>query len=77
MHHVTWLRMRKACELLATTNLKVETVANTVGYQNPFVFSNTFKKWIGACSASSGYFAPAAGGKRRASSPVISRISML
>jgi YesN/AraC family two-component response regulator len=47
MHHVTWLRMRKACELLATTNLKVETVANTVGYQNPFVFSNTFKKWIG------------------------------
>ncbi len=47
MHHVTWLRMRKACELLSTTNLKVETVANTVGYQNPFVFSNTFKKWIG------------------------------
>jgi AraC-like DNA-binding protein len=47
MHHVTWLRMRKACELLSTTNLKVETVSNTVGYQNPFVFSNTFKKWIG------------------------------
>jgi AraC-like DNA-binding protein len=47
MHHVTWLRMRKACELLSTTNLKIETVANAVGYQNPFVFSNTFKKWIG------------------------------
>lgn len=47
MHHVTWLRMRKACELLSTTNLKVETVSHTVGYQNPFVFSNTFKKWIG------------------------------
>jgi len=47
MHHVTWLRMRKACELLSTTNLKVETVANAVGYQNAFVFSNTFKKWIG------------------------------
>lgn len=47
MHHVTWLRMRKACELLSTTSLKVETVANAVGYHNAFVFSNTFKKWIG------------------------------
>ena len=47
MHHVTWLRMRKAAELLSTTPLKVETVATAVGYQNPFVFSNTFKKWIG------------------------------
>jgi AraC-like DNA-binding protein len=47
MHHVTWLRMRKAAELLSTTNLKVETVANAVGYQNPFVFSNTFKEWVG------------------------------
>jgi AraC-like DNA-binding protein len=47
MHHVTWLRMRKACELLATTTLKVETVSHEVGYQNSFVFSNTFKKWIG------------------------------
>lgn len=47
MHHVTWLRMRKAAELLSTTNLKVETVAHAVGYQNPFVFSNTFKEWVG------------------------------
>jgi AraC-like DNA-binding protein len=47
MHHVTWLRMRKAAELLSTTSLKVETVAHAVGYQNAFVFSNTFKKWIG------------------------------
>ena len=47
MHHVTWLRMRKAAELLSTTQLKVESVANAVGYQNPFVFSNTFKEWVG------------------------------
>ncbi len=47
MHHVTWLRMRKAAELLSTTPLKIETIANAVGYQNAFVFSNTFKKWIG------------------------------
>jgi AraC-like DNA-binding protein len=47
MHHVTWLRMRKAAELLSTTSLKVETVSQAVGYQNPFVFSNTFKEWVG------------------------------
>lgn len=47
MQHVIWLRMRKAAELLATTDLKIETAAHEVGYQNPFVFSNTFKKWIG------------------------------
>jgi transcriptional regulator GlxA family with amidase domain len=47
MHHVTWLRMRKAAELLSTTNLKVETISHEVGYMNPFVFSNTFKQWIG------------------------------
>ncbi len=47
MQHVIWLRMRRAAELLATTDNKVETVAKLVGYVNPFVFSNTFKKWIG------------------------------
>jgi AraC-like DNA-binding protein len=47
MQHVIWLRMRKAAELLATTDAKIESVSRTVGYQNPFVFSNTFKKWIG------------------------------
>ncbi|HRH98532.1 MAG TPA: helix-turn-helix transcriptional regulator, partial [Prosthecobacter sp.] len=47
MHHVTWLRMRKAAELLSTTNLKIETISHEVGYMNPFVFSNTFKQWIG------------------------------
>ncbi len=47
MQHVTFLRMRRAAELLATSGDKVETVAHAVGYQNPFVFSNLFKKWIG------------------------------
>jgi AraC-like DNA-binding protein len=40
--------MRRAAELLATTHLKIEIIASEVGYQNPFVFSNTsFKKWTG------------------------------
>lgn len=47
MKHVTWLRMRRAAEWLATTDEKIESVARAVGYVNPFVFSNTFKKWIG------------------------------
>jgi len=47
MHHVIYLRMRKAADLLGTTNLTIEAVSNQIGYQNPFVFSNAFTKWIG------------------------------
>lgn len=47
MRQVTYLRMRHAAELLATTDDKIESIANAVGYQNAFVFSTTFKKWIG------------------------------
>ena len=47
MHQVIFLRMRRAAELLSTTNEKVESIAAAVGYQNPFTFSNTFKKWTG------------------------------
>ncbi len=47
MHQVTYLRMRRAAELLAATDFTVEAIANEVGYQNPFVFSNAFTKWIG------------------------------
>ena len=45
--HVIFLRMRRAAELLVKTPEKVETIAAAVGYQNPFVFSVTFKKWLG------------------------------
>ncbi len=47
MQHVTYLRMQKAAELLESTPDKIEAIATQVGYHNPFVFSNTFKKWIG------------------------------
>ena len=33
--------------LLTTTEDKVETIAHACGYENPFVFSTTFKKWVG------------------------------
>ena len=47
--HLIWLRMRHAAELLSAPGdpPKVETVAARVGYQNPFVFSTTFKRVMG------------------------------
>ena len=47
MHQVTYLRMRRAAELLASTERTIEATAREVGYHNPFVFSNAFTKWIG------------------------------
>jgi AraC-like DNA-binding protein len=47
MHQVTYLRMRRAAELLANSGLTMEAIATEVGYHNPFVFSNAFTKWIG------------------------------
>ena len=47
MHQVIYLRMQLAAKLLATTNDKIETIAKAIGYENPFVFSTTFKKWVG------------------------------
>jgi AraC-like DNA-binding protein len=45
--HLMWLRMRKAAELLTQGNKKISAVAIAVGYQNPFVFSSTFKRIMG------------------------------
>lgn len=42
-----WLRMQRASELLRELGSKIETIANRVGYQNPFVFSTTFKRVMG------------------------------
>lgn len=47
MKHVIFLRMQRACQLLGSSDAKIETIAHAVGYENPFTFSTTFKKWIG------------------------------
>ncbi len=47
VHQLIHLRMQRAAELLARTNDKVEVIACEVGYANAFVFSNTFKRWVG------------------------------
>jgi AraC-like DNA-binding protein len=47
MHQVTYLRMKRAAEMLASTEQTIDSISHEVGYQNPFVFSNAFTKWIG------------------------------
>ncbi len=47
MHQVIYLRMQHAAKLLVETDEKIETIANSIGYRNAFVFSTTFKKWVG------------------------------
>jgi AraC-like DNA-binding protein len=47
MEQVTWLRMRKAAGLLASTPHKIETIGRAVGYENPFAFSTAFKRCMG------------------------------
>ena len=42
-----WLRMRRAADLLTSSQAKIETIAARVCYQNPFVFSSTFKRVMG------------------------------
>lgn len=42
-------KMRKACELLARTDLSVKDIAENLGYEDPYYFSRLFKK-IQGCS---------------------------
>lgn len=47
IQHLTYLRMRRACALLTGSSDKVETIGQAIGYENPFTFSNAFKRWTG------------------------------
>ncbi len=47
MQQLTYLRIQHAAHRLATTTAKIEDIALQVGYQNPFAFSNTFKRMTG------------------------------
>ena len=47
MQQLTYLRMQYAAHRLATTDETIEVIARDVGYQNPFAFSNTFKRMTG------------------------------
>ena len=47
MHHVTYMRMQRAQQLLETTDDKLEAIAPIVGYESALVFSRAFKRWVG------------------------------
>ena len=47
MQQLTYLRIQQAAHRLATSQATIEDVAHEVGYQNPFAFSNTFKRMTG------------------------------
>ena len=47
MQQLTTLRVQQAAHQLATTNAKIEMIADSVGYRNPFAFSNVFKRVTG------------------------------
>jgi len=47
MQQVTHLRVQRAIEILQTCNYKQEVVAELVGYENAFVFSNAFLRATG------------------------------
>ncbi len=45
--YVTLVRMEKAKELLTTTNMNIESVARSVGYNTPHYFTKKFKERFG------------------------------
>lgn len=47
MQQLTYLRVQFAAHRLAMSDEKIEDIAQQVGYQNPFAFSNTFKRMTG------------------------------
>jgi AraC-like DNA-binding protein len=47
LEHVTFLRMRRATDVLRRSDQKLEVIARWLGYENVFAFSRAFKRWIG------------------------------
>ncbi len=47
MRQLTFLRLKRAADLLVSTQEKVETISREVGFESTHTFSNTFKKWFG------------------------------
>jgi AraC-like DNA-binding protein len=45
--HVTRMRMNRAANLLQSSPLKIEAIAEAVGYANPFAFSSAFRRCMG------------------------------
>lgn len=46
-NYLVHFRLQKACDLLTNTHLSIHEVSNSIGYNDPFLFSNVFKKHYG------------------------------
>lgn len=44
LEYITSCRIERACELLKTSGLPIQSVAYSVGYNDPLYFSKVFKK---------------------------------
>ncbi len=53
MQHLSYLRMKRAAELLGSTDEKIAHIARTVGYGDAMAFSAAFKKWMGCLPSES------------------------
>ncbi len=47
LRQVTWLRLTRASALLQTTRMKLEEIAQRVGYGDAFSFSTAYSRWFG------------------------------
>ena len=43
--YIIQCRMKKAAELLLNSDMKIAEISKSLGYANPYTFSNTFKKY--------------------------------
>lgn len=46
-HYLIQLRMKTACDLLGTTQLSIQQIAQAVGYEDQRYFANLFRKTLG------------------------------
>lgn len=47
LEYYTRLKIQKSCELLELSDLKIYQISFYLGFQNPYYFSNVFRKIIG------------------------------
>lgn len=47
MEQFGWLKINRACDLLTGTNLSIKEISQTLGFCNPYYFSQRFKQTMG------------------------------
>jgi AraC-like DNA-binding protein len=50
--YLTWLRLRRAAELLVSSDAGLAAIASEVGYGSEFSFSRAFRRWYGVAPSS-------------------------